>query len=49
MEITKNKTYWKGLEELSNDTEFVKNASNEFPEYLPINQNNNGESDDSSP
>ncbi len=46
MEITKNKTYWKGLEELSNDTEFVKNASNEFPEYLPINQNNNGESED---
>lgn len=46
MEITKKKTYWKGLEELSNDTNFVKNASNEFPEYLPINQNNSGESED---
>ncbi|MCX2742586.1 TAT-variant-translocated molybdopterin oxidoreductase [Mangrovivirga sp. M17] len=27
-----NKTYWKGLEQLTNDTEFVKNAQNEFPE-----------------
>ena len=31
-----NKTYWKGLEELKNDKEFVKNSHNEFPEYLPI-------------
>ncbi len=26
-----NKRYWKGLEELSNDLEFVKNANDEFP------------------
>ena len=26
-----NKRYWKGLEELSNDLEFVKNANEEFP------------------
>ncbi|BDD05095.1 TAT-variant-translocated molybdopterin oxidoreductase [Aureibacter tunicatorum] len=40
------KKYWKGLEELSNDTDFVKNAENEFPEYLPINENKqNGEAE----
>ncbi len=26
-----NKIYWKGLEELSNELDFVKNAQNEFP------------------
>ncbi|MDN5202847.1 TAT-variant-translocated molybdopterin oxidoreductase [Fulvivirgaceae bacterium BMA10] len=31
------KQYWKGLEELKNDPEFVKYADKEFPEYLPIN------------
>lgn len=31
-----NKTYWKGTEELRNDPEFVKNASREFSENLPI-------------
>ena len=31
------KIYWKGLEQLSNDTEFAKYAGKEFPEYLPIN------------
>ena len=31
-----NKTYWKGIEELRKDPEFVKNSHNEFPEYLPI-------------
>ena len=31
-----NKTYWKGLEELKNDKDFVKNSHNVFPEYLPI-------------
>ncbi|GGF18615.1 TAT-variant-translocated molybdopterin oxidoreductase [Echinicola rosea] len=30
------KKYWKGLEQLTNDPEFVKNADKEFPEYLPI-------------
>jgi MoCo/4Fe-4S cofactor protein with predicted Tat translocation signal len=34
-----NKKYWKGLEQLSNDPEFVKNADKEFPGYLPINEN----------
>lgn len=31
------KQYWKGLEELSKDPEFVKYADKEFPEYLPTN------------
>lgn len=30
-----NKVYWKGLEELSNDIDFVKNAAREFPEGTP--------------
>ncbi|BDD10463.1 quinol:cytochrome C oxidoreductase [Fulvitalea axinellae] len=34
------KQYWKGLEELNNEPEFAKYAEKEFPEYLPINQNN---------
>ncbi len=34
--MKKNKRYWKGLEELRNDPEFVKHADREFPEYLPI-------------
>src|SRR5690606_32990773 len=34
------KTYWKGLEELTNDPDFVKNAHDEFPEYLPISNKN---------
>lgn len=39
-----NKQYWKGLEQLSNDPAFVKNADKEFPEFLPISENaNNGE------
>ena len=32
----KKKTYWKGIEELKNDTDFIKKSQNEFPEYLPI-------------
>jgi len=31
------KHYWKGIEQLSNDPEFVKHADKEFPDYLPIN------------
>jgi molybdopterin-containing oxidoreductase family iron-sulfur binding subunit len=31
-----NKIYWKGLEQLTNDSEFIKNAAKEFPEDLPI-------------
>jgi molybdopterin-containing oxidoreductase family iron-sulfur binding subunit len=37
------KTYWKGLEQLSNDPEFVKNAEGEFPE-LPSVANEDGSS-----
>ncbi|WP_053405689.1 TAT-variant-translocated molybdopterin oxidoreductase [Persicobacter sp. CCB-QB2] len=33
-----NKRYWKGIEELKNDPEFVKHADKEFAEYLPINE-----------
>lgn len=32
----KKKTYWKGIEQLKNNTEFIKEAQNEFPEYLPL-------------
>ncbi|MCH7399724.1 TAT-variant-translocated molybdopterin oxidoreductase [Belliella sp. DSM 107340] len=37
-----NKTYWKGLEQLTNDPEFVKNADREFPEHLPSSNGENG-------
>ena len=37
------KTYWKGLEQLSNDPEFVKHADKEFPEYLPISEQGNSD------
>jgi molybdopterin-containing oxidoreductase family iron-sulfur binding subunit len=37
------KTYWKGLEQLNNDPEFVKNAEREFPE-LPSTVNEDGSS-----
>ncbi|MBR9999732.1 MAG: TAT-variant-translocated molybdopterin oxidoreductase [Cyclobacteriaceae bacterium] len=30
------KIYWNGLEQLSNDPEFVKHADREFPEELPL-------------
>jgi len=31
------KVYWKGIEELTNEPEFVKYADKEFPDHLPIN------------
>lgn len=38
------KRYWKGLEQLTNDPEFVKNNQGEFPDYLPLNSDKaNGE------
>lgn len=37
------KRYWKGIEEFTNDPEFVKYAEKEFPEYLPVG-NDTGES-----
>ncbi len=33
--MEETKKYWKGLEELRNDPEFVENAHKEFPDYLP--------------
>ncbi|MEM6845156.1 MAG: TAT-variant-translocated molybdopterin oxidoreductase [Bacteroidota bacterium] len=36
------KRYWKGLEELRNDSEFVKHADKEFPEYLPMEEQSGG-------
>jgi len=36
------KQYWKGLEELTNNPEFVKYADKEFAEYLPINGESEG-------
>jgi MoCo/4Fe-4S cofactor protein with predicted Tat translocation signal len=32
------KKYWKGLDELSNDAEFVRLKNNEFYEHLPIDE-----------
>lgn len=37
------KQYWKGLEELTKNPEFEKYADKEFAEYLPINDENEGE------
>jgi molybdopterin-containing oxidoreductase family iron-sulfur binding subunit len=34
--MSKNKTYWKGIEELAETPEFVKARENEFVETLPI-------------
>ncbi len=42
MEQTKKK-YWKGLEELTKNPEFEKYAGKEFPEYLPLKEDSNGE------
>ncbi|WP_299760033.1 TAT-variant-translocated molybdopterin oxidoreductase [uncultured Pontibacter sp.] len=36
--------YWKGIEELENAPEFEKHAHNEFPEFLPVNELEGGES-----
>jgi MoCo/4Fe-4S cofactor protein with predicted Tat translocation signal len=37
-----NKTYWRGIEELSQSPEFVKNAKNEFPDFVPSENDNGG-------
>jgi molybdopterin-containing oxidoreductase family iron-sulfur binding subunit len=34
--MSTNKKYWKGIEELENNPEFIKNRDNEFGEELPI-------------
>lgn len=36
MKTENKKTYWKGLEQLANTTEFVKANQNEFPQHLTI-------------
>ncbi len=41
--MKETKTYWKGIEQLENTPEFQQRASKEFPEYLPINDSENGE------
>jgi MoCo/4Fe-4S cofactor protein with predicted Tat translocation signal len=38
------KTYWRGVEELSNDPEFTKNAEREFPEYVSLKEQEGSES-----
>ncbi len=35
-----NKKYWKGVEELNQDPEFLQYANKEFPEYLPVKEQN---------
>ena len=32
------KKYWKGVEELQNDAEFVRLKNNEFYEHLPLDE-----------
>jgi molybdopterin-containing oxidoreductase family iron-sulfur binding subunit len=34
------KTYWRGVEELTKDPEFLKHAYSEFPEYVPVKEQN---------
>ncbi len=36
--MEENKRYWKGIEEFTNDTDFVKLADKEFPDYLPMSE-----------
>ncbi|HVD99400.1 MAG TPA: TAT-variant-translocated molybdopterin oxidoreductase [Cytophagaceae bacterium] len=38
------KKYWRGVEELSNDPEFLKNAEREFPEYVSLKEQESGDS-----
>src|SRR6478736_2724883 len=41
-----NKKYWKGIEELSNDPEFLKHAHNEFPEFLSVKEKGSSDASD---
>lgn len=47
--MNNQKQYWKGLEELTNDPEFVKHADKEFPGYLSVKEHSSkgGESSSS--
>jgi MoCo/4Fe-4S cofactor protein with predicted Tat translocation signal len=46
-----SKTYWKGVEELRNDAEFVRLKNNEFAEHLPLEEilNDKAASSDTTP
>lgn len=44
--MKQTKKYWKGLEELNSESEFVERAQSEFPEYLSVKENS--DQDDSS-
>jgi MoCo/4Fe-4S cofactor protein with predicted Tat translocation signal len=37
--------YWKGLEELENTPEFIKNSQNEFAEFLPVKETHGANAD----
>lgn len=41
-----NKKYWKGIEELNQDPEYLQYANKEFPEYLPIKEMNGPSKED---
>ncbi len=41
--MKENKTYWKGIEQLEATPEFKERSAKEFPEYLPINGNEEGD------
>ncbi len=41
--MKENKTYWKGLEQLEATPDFQERSAKEFPEYLPINGNEDGD------
>ncbi len=41
--MKETKKYWKGLEELNQEPEFLQNKDREFPDYLPLNESNDSE------
>jgi MoCo/4Fe-4S cofactor protein with predicted Tat translocation signal len=40
--LDNNKTYWRGIEELTQTPEFVSNSKNEFPDFVPSEAENGG-------
>lgn len=45
--MKETKKYWKGLEELNQEPEFLQNKDREFPEYLPLKESRSSGSGDS--
>ncbi|MEM7552273.1 MAG: TAT-variant-translocated molybdopterin oxidoreductase [Bacteroidota bacterium] len=45
--MKKQKTYWKGIEELTKSPEYLKYAEKEFPDYLPIKEGKMKQDDNS--